>query len=59
MVNGFSKRYNVSKLIYYEVFDNSEYAILRKKQIKAGSRQKKISLIDDMNREWTDLYDKI
>ena len=41
MVDGFSKRYNVSKLIYYEVFDNSEYAILRKKQIKAGSRQKK------------------
>ena len=56
LVNGFTKKYNIGKLVYYEVFQDIENAILREKQIKAGSRQKKIELINDMNREWRDLY---
>ena len=55
-VPGFTKKYNVSKLVYYEIFEEPENAILREKQIKAGSRQKKIDLINTINREWTDLY---
>jgi putative endonuclease len=58
-VAGFTKKYNVSKLVYYEVFEDSENAILREKQIKAGSRQKKIDLINGMNKEWRDLYEEI
>ena len=55
-VNGFTKKYNVSKLVYYEIFGDPENAILREKKIKAGSRQKKIDLINTMNNEWADLY---
>jgi len=58
-VAGFTKKYNVSKLVYYEVFEDPENAILREKQIKAGSRQKKIDLINGMNKEWRDLYEEI
>ena len=49
-VNGFTKKYNVSKLVYYEIFEDPENAILREKKIKAGSRQKKIDLINSMNK---------
>ena len=59
MVEGFTKRYNVAKLVYYEVFDGIESAILREKQIKAGSRQKKIDLIVSMNPRFKDLYDEL
>jgi putative endonuclease len=59
MVDGFSKKYNVSKLVYYEVLNDPESAIIREKQIKDGSRQKKINLIDEMNQEWVDLCEKI
>ena len=45
LVAGFTKRYNISKLVYYEIFEDPENAILREKQIKAGSRQKKIDLV--------------
>jgi len=55
-VNGFTKKYNISKLVYYEIFGDPENAILREKQIKAGSRQKKIDLIETINKEWNDLY---
>jgi putative endonuclease len=41
-VHGFTEKYNVSKLVYYEIFEDPENAILREKQIKAGSRQKKV-----------------
>jgi putative endonuclease len=51
---GFTAKYNVSKLVYYEVFDNAEDAIMREKQIKAGSRQKKINLIKSMNPNFED-----
>ena len=55
----FTKKYNVDKLVYYEVGDDIHIAILREKQIKGGSRQKKIDLIDGFNPEWKDLYDEI
>jgi putative endonuclease len=48
-VPGFTRKYNVSKLVYYEVFDDLENAILREKQIKAGPRQKKIDLVNSIN----------
>jgi putative endonuclease len=56
MVEGFTKKYNVDKLVYYEVSDGIEEAILREKQIKAGSRKKKIDLIKSMNPGFKDLY---
>ena len=59
VISGFSKKYNVSKLVYYEIFQDPENAILREKQIKAGSRQKKIDLINAMNEGWLDLYMRI
>ncbi len=59
LVGGFTKKYNVSKLVFFEVFEDPENAILREKKIKAGSRQKKIDLIHSMNKEWRDLYEEI
>jgi len=56
LIEGFTKRYNLTKLVYYEVYHDPKDAILREKQIKAGSRQKKISLVNEMNNEWKDLY---
>jgi putative endonuclease len=56
---GFTKKYNVDKFVYYEIFEDPENAILREKQIKAGSRQKKINLINNFNKEWRDLYEEI
>ena len=58
-ISGFTKQYNISKLVYYEIYQDPENAILREKQIKAGSRQKKIDLINAMNRGWLDLYMKL
>ncbi len=52
---GFTKRYNIDKLVYYEVAESIESAILREKQIKGGSRKDKIELVDSMNHEWKDL----
>ncbi len=59
LVEAFTKRYNITKLVYYEACSDIEGAILREKQIKAGSRQKKIELINSMNREWRDLYEEL
>ncbi len=56
MVEGFTKKYNIDKLVYYEEFDDIESAIEREKQIKAGSRKKKIDLIESMNPAYQDLY---
>ncbi len=55
-VKGFSGRYNLNKLVYFEQGTDVYEAITREKQIKAGSRQKKIDLIDEMNPEWLDLF---
>src|ERR1035437_1273357 len=54
-LNSFSSRYNIWKLIYYECFETIDEAIKREKQIKAGSRNKKLKLINGMNPEWKDL----
>jgi len=59
MTNGFTKKYNVNKLVYFEFTSDINSAIQREKQIKAGSRQKKIDLINSMNKEWKDLYNEI
>ena len=56
MVDGFTKRYNVVKLVYFEIFRDPYNAIVREKQIKAGSRKKKIEMINRMNKNWKDLY---
>ena len=58
VVAGFTSNYNVTKLVYYEEFNTMEEAIAREKQIKGGSRQKKIDLINSKNPEWKDLYDE-
>ena len=59
LVAGFTKKYNVSKLVYYEVFQDAQNAITREKQIKAGSRKDKIELVNRTNSGWYDLYNEI
>ncbi|GAQ94148.1 putative endonuclease [Thermodesulfovibrio aggregans] len=59
LADGFTKKYNVVKLVYYEVYENITDAIMREKQIKGGSRRKKIELINKFNPQWKDLYDDI
>ncbi len=56
VVEGFTKKYDCKNLVYYELYDTMESAIVREKQLKAGSRQKKLELIKSVNPEWTDLY---
>ncbi len=56
---GFTQKYNVYKLVYYEVFGEIEEALIREKQIKGGSRQKKIQLIESANKDWKDLSDNL
>jgi len=58
MVSGFTSRYKVTKLVYYEEYVTMDEAIPREKQIKGGSRQRKIDLINSKNPEWKDLYDE-
>ena len=59
LVYGFTKKYNVDKLGYFEIYESIEQAIEREKQIKAGSRKKKIDLIEKENPSWKDLYSSI
>ena len=59
LIEGFSNRYNLNKLIYYEVSDTIDVAIVREKQIKGKTRAYKESLINNFNPEWIDLYSKI
>jgi putative endonuclease len=59
LLPGFTHRYNVSKLVYYECTEDVSAAIAREKQIKAGSRRKKIELINRCNPKWQDLYNVI
>jgi putative endonuclease len=59
LLEGFTKRYSLTKLVYYEVAETAMAAIEREKQLKAGSRQDKIKLIKAMNSKWLDLYEKI
>ncbi len=59
VVDGFSKKYKLDKLVYYEVIENIETAILREKYLKGKKREYKIRLVETMNPMWKDLYDNI
>jgi putative endonuclease len=59
LVEGFTKKYRVKKLVYYEVHDNAESAITREKQIKKWRRKWKLRLIEEKNPQWKNLYDEI
>ena len=59
LVPGFTKKYNLVKLVYYEQFGEIELAIAREKQIKKWRREKKNFLVEKINPEWEDLYDEI
>ncbi len=59
LVDGFTKKYCVDKLGYYEVYEDITDAIAREKQLKAGTRKRKINLIESINPQWQDLYDSI
>ncbi len=55
LVKGFSSKYNLKKLVYFEEGNDVEQAIMREKQIKSWSRQKKVELINSLNKNWDDL----
>ena len=59
LADGFSRRYGVHVLVYFELAESMYAAITREKQIKAGSRAKKLQLIESVNLEWNDLYASI
>ena len=59
IIPGFTSKYNINKLVYYEICESTEGAITREKQIKNYSRRKKIHLIRSMNSEWKDLADDL
>jgi putative endonuclease len=59
LLPGFTNRYNVFKLVYYEAGCDPSGAIAREKQIKGGSRRKKIELINRLNPKWRDLYGEL
>ena len=59
VVEGFTKKYNINKLVYYEVFDDSYNAITREKQLKGWIRAKKDELVNSINPDWKDLYEEI
>ncbi len=59
LVEGFSKKYHIKYLVYYEILSDSYNAITREKQLKKWRREKKIKLIESMNPDWKDLYESI
>jgi len=59
LVEGFTRRYQVDRLVYCEPFDDAENAITREKQLKKWRRAWKIELIENSNPEWRDLYEEI
>jgi len=56
IIDGFTKKYNIHKLVYYEITDDIESAIRREKQLKKWNRKWKLNLIENSNPEWIDLY---
>ncbi len=58
LVEGFTKKYNVTRLVYFEEFESIDLAIRREKQIKGWLRKKKIDLIESVNPEWKDLAEE-
>ena len=59
LVEGFTSKYAVDKLGYYEIYDSIEIAIEREKKIKGGSRKKKLEMIESMNPDWIDLNETV
>jgi len=59
LTRGFTQRYNVDCLVYYEVYDDIAAAIEREKQIKGWTREKKNKLVNTFNLQWADLYNEI
>ncbi len=59
LVEGFTEKYKLHNLVYYEFHEDIREAIKREKQIKAGSRRKKLDLINKINPEWKDLFDDL
>ncbi len=57
--DGFSKRHGCKMLVWYELHATMEYAIIREKQIKGGSRKRKLALIEEHNPLWRDLFEEI
>ena len=57
--SSFSSKYNLSKLVWFEVYEDIVEAIKREKHIKSGSRKKKVDLINALNPKWDDLYDRL
>ena len=56
---GFTSRYGCNRLVFYEKYERMDEAIAREKQIKGGSRGRKISLVEAINSEWKDLYETL
>ena len=56
LIKGFTQKYNVDKLVYFESFSDVEESIHREKQIKGYSRSKKIALIEEFNQDWNELF---
>ena len=59
LCDGFTKKYGLKTLVYYEVCEEITAAIAREKQLKAGSRKRKVDLIESMNSNWLDLYPEL
>ena len=59
VTQGFTSQYRVHQLVWFEQHETMASAILREKQLKAGSRQRKIDLIEALNPQWLDLYERI
>ncbi len=59
LMPGFSSRYGCKLLVWFEQHETMEFAIAREKQIKGGSRGKKLALVESVNRDWIDLYPTI
>jgi putative endonuclease len=59
LIPGFTKKYNVDQLVYFEAHDDIDTALLRERQLKGYRREKKIQLIHQVNPEWRDLYETL
>jgi len=59
LVKGFTEKYDIDKLVYYEIYDDPENAISREKRLKGSSRSRKNKLVESFNPQWLDLYDRI
>jgi len=59
IMQGFTAKYNLTNLVYFELHSDMYHAIAREKQIKAGSRKSKIKLIESINPSWRDLYAEV